>query len=254
MDALIEACATRTRPIVITALALMLGSAEIITSPIFRGMGISLLFGVMISTILTLLVIPLGCVSGRKAFCPAGMDLDDFCQQNMETPFPFAPAHLQVSLSAEGNHARSELQAAAPTQDAATQETGPLRMTLDMIGQDIRAFFRAITKILMTLLGQLWAWLMKRPAANNKPEGPGPQSPSGPMSPPQGPDAPPQGPVNPNPINPESASEQADSPVGNETDPVTTTSDETATKPDSPAKKAKPRGIHLRASKSNQEE
>ncbi|MBU2753661.1 efflux RND transporter permease subunit [Acidithiobacillus sp. CV18-2] len=77
LDALIEACATRTRPIVITALALMLGSAEIITSPIFRGMGISLLFGVMVSTILTLLVIPMGCVSGRRAFCPASIDLND---------------------------------------------------------------------------------------------------------------------------------------------------------------------------------
>jgi len=59
----------RTRPILITALALVLGASVIITDPIFQGMAISLLFGVFVSTLLTLFVIPLGCVSlGQKIF------------------------------------------------------------------------------------------------------------------------------------------------------------------------------------------
>uniref|UniRef100_UPI000A4FFF40 efflux RND transporter permease subunit n=1 Tax=Acidithiobacillus albertensis TaxID=119978 RepID=UPI000A4FFF40 len=244
MDALIEACATRTRPIVITALALMLGSAEIITSPIFRGMGISLLFGVMISTILTLLVIPLGCVSGRAAFCPAGMDLGD-TQPNNPPPFPFAPASMQVSLSPRDSLARSDIQSAALVQDTPPKDASPLTMTLEMIGQDIRAFFRAITKILLALLGQLWAWLMKRPAAHNKPEAPGPQSPSGPVSPPQGPDGSSQGPVNPHASTSESTSESAKSPVSGQSNPVATKAAETTA---SPSPRAKARGIHLRSS------
>ncbi len=62
-DAVILACKTRTRPIMITAFALVGGSSVIILDPIFQGMAISLLFGVLVSTILTLIVIPLGCIS-----------------------------------------------------------------------------------------------------------------------------------------------------------------------------------------------
>jgi hypothetical protein len=62
-DAVILACKTRTRPIMITAFALVGGSSVIILDPIFQGMAISLLFGVLVSTVLTLIVIPLGCIS-----------------------------------------------------------------------------------------------------------------------------------------------------------------------------------------------
>ncbi len=65
-EAVISACKARTRPILITALALVAGSSVILTDPIFQGMAISLLFGVLVSTLLTLVVIPLGCVSAGK--------------------------------------------------------------------------------------------------------------------------------------------------------------------------------------------
>jgi hypothetical protein len=53
----------------ITALALVLGSMVILTDPIFQGMAISLLYGVFVSTILTLVVVPLGCLSiGEEVF------------------------------------------------------------------------------------------------------------------------------------------------------------------------------------------
>jgi len=61
-EAVIEACRARTRPIMITALALVMGSSVIITDPIFQGMAITLMFGVIVSTLLTLVVIPLKCV------------------------------------------------------------------------------------------------------------------------------------------------------------------------------------------------
>jgi multidrug efflux pump subunit AcrB len=66
LDAVVNACKSRARPILITALALVAGSSVILTDPIFQGMAVSLLFGVLISTFLTLLVIPLGCVSAGK--------------------------------------------------------------------------------------------------------------------------------------------------------------------------------------------
>jgi len=68
-DAVINSCASRTRPIMITAFALVGGSSVILSDPIFQGMAISLLFGVLISTILTLIVIPLGTLSAGEASC-----------------------------------------------------------------------------------------------------------------------------------------------------------------------------------------
>jgi multidrug efflux pump subunit AcrB len=57
-DAVIKAGAIRTRPIVLTAAALMVGAFVIILDPIFQGLAVSLLFGVGASTLLTLIVIP----------------------------------------------------------------------------------------------------------------------------------------------------------------------------------------------------
>ncbi len=69
-EAVIQACRTRTRPIVITALALVGGSLVILDDPIFQGMAISLMAGVIVSTVLTLIVIPMGCVSFSRAMVP----------------------------------------------------------------------------------------------------------------------------------------------------------------------------------------
>jgi multidrug efflux pump subunit AcrB len=58
VDILIEAGATRFKPILLTALAAMIGAAVILVDPIFQGLAISLLFGLLSSTVLTVLVIP----------------------------------------------------------------------------------------------------------------------------------------------------------------------------------------------------
>lgn len=57
-EVLLEAGAIRARPILLTALAAMIGAAVILADPIFQGLAISLLFGLISSTLLTLLVIP----------------------------------------------------------------------------------------------------------------------------------------------------------------------------------------------------
>ncbi|QDW66805.1 efflux RND transporter permease subunit [Luteimonas granuli] len=58
-QAVVDACAVRAQPIALTALAAMAGAVFIIDDPIFNGLGISLLFGILVSTVLTLVVIPL---------------------------------------------------------------------------------------------------------------------------------------------------------------------------------------------------
>jgi len=58
-DAVIEACAVRATPIALTAVAAMLGAFFILDDPIFNGLAVSLIFGILVSTVLTLVVIPL---------------------------------------------------------------------------------------------------------------------------------------------------------------------------------------------------
>ncbi|WP_295446316.1 efflux RND transporter permease subunit [uncultured Thiodictyon sp.] len=57
-DAVIHSAVVRAKPIALTALAAMAGAAFILDDPIFSGLGVSLLFGLFVSTLLTLLVIP----------------------------------------------------------------------------------------------------------------------------------------------------------------------------------------------------
>ncbi|MBN2906596.1 MAG: efflux RND transporter permease subunit [Rhodobacteraceae bacterium] len=58
VETLVEAGATRFKPILLTALAAMIGATVILADPIFQGLAISLLFGLASSTALTVLVIP----------------------------------------------------------------------------------------------------------------------------------------------------------------------------------------------------
>ncbi|MFA7496878.1 MAG: efflux RND transporter permease subunit, partial [Acidithiobacillus sp.] len=57
--AVLQAGAVRFRPILLTALAIMFGSAIMVTDPVFGGLAVSLIFGTFASTLLTLIVIPL---------------------------------------------------------------------------------------------------------------------------------------------------------------------------------------------------
>jgi multidrug efflux pump subunit AcrB len=58
-DAVVRSAATRAQPIVLTAVAAMIGALFILDDPIFNGLAVSLIFGILVSTLLTLVVIPL---------------------------------------------------------------------------------------------------------------------------------------------------------------------------------------------------
>ncbi len=57
-EAVVKAGAVRTRPIALTGLAAMAGAFFILDDPIFSGLAVSLIFGILVSTVLTLVVIP----------------------------------------------------------------------------------------------------------------------------------------------------------------------------------------------------
>jgi len=57
-DAVLHSAAARAKPIALTGLAAMIGATFILDDPIFQGLAISLIFGILVSTLLTLVVIP----------------------------------------------------------------------------------------------------------------------------------------------------------------------------------------------------
>ena len=58
-EAVIEAGIVRAKPIILTAAAVVIGAFVILFDPIFQGLAISMMFGTIASTILTLFVIPI---------------------------------------------------------------------------------------------------------------------------------------------------------------------------------------------------
>jgi multidrug efflux pump subunit AcrB len=57
-DSVLRAGIVRAKPIALTGLAAMIGAFFILDDPIFNGLAVSLIFGILVSTVLTLLVIP----------------------------------------------------------------------------------------------------------------------------------------------------------------------------------------------------
>jgi multidrug efflux pump subunit AcrB len=73
--AVIRAGVARTKPIVLTALAAILGGFFILDDPIFNGLAIALIFGLLVSTLLTLVVIPVMYYAFmRRRLAPAPAD------------------------------------------------------------------------------------------------------------------------------------------------------------------------------------
>ncbi|MBI3560242.1 MAG: efflux RND transporter permease subunit [Gammaproteobacteria bacterium] len=57
-EAVLRAGAVRAKPIILTGLAAMLGAFFILDDPIFNGLAVALIFGILVSTLLTLVIIP----------------------------------------------------------------------------------------------------------------------------------------------------------------------------------------------------
>jgi multidrug efflux pump subunit AcrB len=57
-EAVLQSATVRAQPIALTGLAAMIGAFFILDDPIFNGLAVSLIFGILVSTVLTLVVIP----------------------------------------------------------------------------------------------------------------------------------------------------------------------------------------------------
>jgi hypothetical protein len=130
-DAVVMAAEVRMRPIVITALALVIGSTVLLTDPIFQGMAVSLLFGSIVATFLTLVVIPLGCLSAHKAFCAPDISGNEpNCSPRPSSPPPGRPQRLQKTGTMDG-----ELRA-ADTQPSSIASGRPPRLQKGLAQQE----------------------------------------------------------------------------------------------------------------------
>jgi multidrug efflux pump subunit AcrB len=83
-EAVMVAGKTRMRPIWVTDLTMMAGAFAIILDPIFQGMAISLLFGPIVAVPLTMLVVPLGCISAGRAFAQRGLEDEELMSTESE--------------------------------------------------------------------------------------------------------------------------------------------------------------------------
>jgi hypothetical protein len=150
-EAMIRSCKIRTRPIVITALALVAGSSVIITDPIFQGMAISLLSGVLVSTVLTLIVIPLGCVA-------AG---DDMCRVALAT----APPGTSLPCLAE----TEDRKAAAPAVATAAATSGGVSRFFGKVVEGFILALYAVRGIFLLLFDAAKTALKARSARDKRP-------------------------------------------------------------------------------------
>jgi len=57
-QAVVNSSAVRAKPIILTGLAAMIGAFFIVDDPIFNSLAVSLIFGILVSTVLTLVAIP----------------------------------------------------------------------------------------------------------------------------------------------------------------------------------------------------
>jgi multidrug efflux pump subunit AcrB len=164
-ESVIRACKIRTRPILITALALVAGSSVIITDPIFQGMAISLLAGTIVSTVLTLIVIPLGCVAASR----------DMCEVAAATAEHLPTSGLPCQVEA------AEEQAAASTK----REGGGLSGALAKVLEILSLVFYALRGIFILLWDVLKNAL--KPKAKPAPKKPSPPGSGGAAGPAGGP-------------------------------------------------------------------
>jgi multidrug efflux pump subunit AcrB len=72
-DAMRTACALRLRPIVLTSLTNMLGATIMLLDPVFRGLAISVIFGTLFSTVLTMIVVPALYYAYRQRLLPTAV-------------------------------------------------------------------------------------------------------------------------------------------------------------------------------------
>jgi multidrug efflux pump subunit AcrB len=100
-EAVVKAGQIRMRPIWVTDLTMMAGASAILFDPIFQGMAISLLFGALTSVSLTMLTLPLRCISAQRGFYPKPRVLDRVESPADQPDIGVAARPAQAAVGAE---------------------------------------------------------------------------------------------------------------------------------------------------------
>ncbi|AGA34584.1 Acriflavin resistance protein [Thioalkalivibrio nitratireducens DSM 14787] len=173
MDAMIHACQARTRPILITAFALLAGSSVILFDPIFQGMAISLMFGTIVATLLTLLVIPLGCISASRTL-----------EENATGGGSGGGAACAVQPEPGGDPGHE-----GPRFPSSTKMTdpsgGPVMKFIGLAGLYLRSLAASFVEGVVQLMRALARWILRLVGGDDRPPSGG-GGPTGPAAPPDG--------------------------------------------------------------------
>ncbi len=140
-QAVLNACCARTRPILITAFALIAGASVILSDPIFQGMAISLMFGGLVSTLLTLIVIPMGCVSFRKALCSDCEDPEEAANRDPNDVPPSSGGGVGAGISDDSDN-------------GGPRRGGGLSRAVNKVGDSLKLIFALSAAVL--LFGAGW--------------------------------------------------------------------------------------------------
>ncbi len=162
-EAVILSCKTRTRPIMITALALVAGSSVILTDPIFQGMAISLAAGVLVSTLLTLVVIPLGCVQAGDSLIEVAGRHAGGAESSGETPAALEREPTAATRMASGRERKRGASSSSRLMGLWSKLVGGIAMIFYLL----RALFILLLEALKGLARAVWRLFSAR-----KPGGP----------------------------------------------------------------------------------
>ncbi|MCL7966271.1 MAG: efflux RND transporter permease subunit [marine benthic group bacterium] len=94
-QAVIEAGAVRTRPIALTAGTVVIGAFVILLDPIFEGLAVSLIFGAIASTVLTLIVVPGIYFLIRRGDAEPDGEVEAEAVEPARQPAPTAPRQVE---------------------------------------------------------------------------------------------------------------------------------------------------------------
>jgi multidrug efflux pump subunit AcrB len=189
-EAVILSCKTRTRPIMITALALVAGSSVILTDPIFQGMAISLAAGVLVSTLLTLVVIPLGCVQAGDSLMEVAGRPGGGAESSADTPAALADQPATATAMAKEPEKESRSSASSRLVGLWSKLVGGivmafylLRALLILLLEALKGLVRGLSRLLSSHKPGGATGGTSGSGAPPVPKGSGPSSAGGPASP-----------------------------------------------------------------------
>lgn len=141
------ATATRAKPIMLTAIAIILGSLLLATDPIFGGLGVALIFGSIAATLVSLFFIPV-LMDNAKALMAEGHEFDDDDDERRGT-WCILTENIKSFFPAK-NEAKADVKQPMENKDTLMNEEEKSkktnRLTLNTMIDKVKSFFNLKTE------------------------------------------------------------------------------------------------------------